>query len=93
MKLDVARNYSVMYKGLPTEIFKIKTPMEFFSQYFPDEVADVQVGVRADGLRRLLKKWEKTNEKLHFARAALSEHGIRTTKRYYSLLLEMFIFN
>jgi hypothetical protein len=55
--------------------------MEFFSQYFPDEVADVQVGVRADGLRRLLKKWEKTNEKLHFARAALSEHGIRTTKR------------
>jgi hypothetical protein len=81
MKLDVARNYTVMYKGIPKEVLKKKSPMELFSQYFPDEIVDAQVGVHADGLRKLVKKWEKINEKLQFARDALSEHGTRTTTR------------
>lgn len=81
MKLDVARNYSVMYKGIPKDTLQHTTPMELFSQYFPGEIVDAQVGVRADGLRRLVKKWETINEKLQFARDALSENGARTTLR------------
>ena len=82
MKLDVARNYSVMYKGIPKETFRKRTPLDLFSKYFPNEVVDAQVGVHAHGLRRLVKKWEKISEKLHFARAALEEKGTHTTVRY-----------
>lgn len=71
-----------MYKGIPKETLKHMSPLDFFNQYFPGEIVDAQVGVDADGLRKLIKKWDKTEEKLRFAQAALEENGKRQMKRY-----------
>lgn len=81
MKQDVARNYTVMYKGIPKAALKQIPAVDLFSQYFPGEIVDAQVGVAASGMRKLLKKWVKNEEKLRFARAALDEKGTRLTKR------------
>jgi hypothetical protein len=77
----VARNYTVMYKGIPHQLLSQYTPMEIFSRYFPGEVVDAQVGLNAGRLRKLIKNWDKNQKKLEFAQAALAEHGTHTTKR------------
>ncbi len=35
MKMDVARSYSVMYKGIPKRTLQHISPVELFSQFFP----------------------------------------------------------
>lgn len=83
--MDVAHNYTVMYTGLPKDTLRQVYPLDFFNQYFPGEVVDAQVGVEADGLRKLVKEWEANEEKLRFARAALEEKGTRSTKRTFPI--------
>lgn len=82
MKQDVASNYTVMYTGVPKETLKHMSAFDLFSQYFPGEVIDAQVGVDAGGLRKLIKKYDKAEQKLQFAQAALEENGKRQMKRY-----------
>ena len=79
--MEVARNYTVMYKGIPRELLSQYTPMEIFSRYFPGEVVDAQVGLKAGRLRKQIKTYEKMEKKLQFAQAAVVEHGTHTTKR------------
>ena len=81
MKQDVANNYTVMYKGVPKETLKHMSAFDLFSQYFPGEVVDAQVGVEGHGLRKLVKQWEETEEQLRFDQAALDEKGTHTMKR------------
>lgn len=86
LRQEVARNYTVMYKGIPRELLSKNTPMEIFNGYFPGEVVDAQIGLKVDGLRKLNRKWERNQKKLRFAEAALAEHGTRTTKRTKPLI-------
>eukprot|EP00026_Physarum_polycephalum_P002756 Phypoly_transcript_02764.p1 GENE.Phypoly_transcript_02764~~Phypoly_transcript_02764.p1 ORF type:complete len:717 (+),score=93.20 Phypoly_transcript_02764:210-2360(+) len=81
LKMEVARNYTVMYKGIPRELLSQYSPMEIFQRYFPGEVVDAQVGLKAGRLRKLVKKYEKNEKKLQFAQAAVAEHGQHYTKR------------
>jgi hypothetical protein len=70
-----------MYKEIPRQLLSQYTPMEIFSRYFPGEVVDAQVSLKAGRLRKLVKKYQKNEKKLGFAQAALAEHGTRCTKR------------